>query len=120
MTLENLETGILEDALRITGTATVEKINALRKLLVLKQSPTPISTTATTISLADAYVKMKRYLDRAEDILNILGPEYDELVGMKVVQGLDDQNLKRIVSVTMFDMFWTMKNIKAALMASVR
>ncbi|KAK6345533.1 hypothetical protein TWF718_007445 [Orbilia javanica] len=63
---------------------------------------------------------IRRYLSKAGNILDVLGPEYDEAVALAVVRGISRNELKEIIAAIMWDKEWTFETVSDILMAVAR
>ncbi|KAK6500801.1 hypothetical protein TWF506_003564 [Arthrobotrys conoides] len=60
------------------------------------------------------------YITEANDILNVLGPEYDETIALGVVRGITRETLKETIAAIMWDKEWKLATVSKILMAVIQ
>ncbi|KAF3225010.1 hypothetical protein TWF192_007295 [Orbilia oligospora] len=61
-----------------------------------------------------------RYLQEAEEILDVPGPDHDEAVVLAVVRGIDREELKETVATMMWNKEWNLDTVSKILTAAVQ
>lgn len=105
---------------------TPEKIEVLKQLSGLQQ-PAYKQQDANKKAINHPYSElvkpradgMKAYITKASQILKKLGPSYDEVVAIKTVQGIHDDDIKQTVAMLMRGTVYTFAGVEEILLASV-
>ncbi|KAF3147770.1 hypothetical protein TWF569_001488 [Orbilia oligospora] len=92
-----------------------EKLTAIYKLAGLEYNSKSAGSRASRRAS-----RMMRYLKEAEDILDVLGPDYDEAVALAVVRGINRGELKETVAAMMWNQEWNLDTVSRILRAAVK
>ncbi|KAF3245818.1 hypothetical protein TWF192_007294 [Orbilia oligospora] len=88
-----------------------KKLGAIQKLAEL-------SLEAEAPGTKKARKATTRYISTALDIYDVLGPEFEAVITLKVIRGIESKSLKETVATMMWDKDWKLHNIANILRAS--
>ncbi|RVD82300.1 uncharacterized protein DFL_006730 [Arthrobotrys flagrans] len=92
--------------------AATKKLGAVQKLAEL-------SLDAEIPETKKARKAMNRYLGEALDVFEVLGPEFEAVIALKVMRGIESKSLKETVAALMWDKEWRLHEVATILRASV-
>ncbi|KAF3290999.1 hypothetical protein TWF970_000252 [Orbilia oligospora] len=92
-----------------------KKLTAIYKLTRLEYNPKSVGSRASRRAS-----RMMRYLQEAEEILNALGPDYDEVVTLAVVRGIDREELKETIAAMVWNQEWNLDTVSRILRAAFK
>ncbi|KAF3110167.1 hypothetical protein TWF594_002349 [Orbilia oligospora] len=88
-----------------------KKLGAIQKLAEL-------SLEAEAPGTKKARKATTRYISTALDIYDVLGPEFEAVITLKVIRGIESKSLKETVAAMMWDKDWKLHNVANILRAS--
>ncbi|KAF3202115.1 hypothetical protein TWF106_007905 [Orbilia oligospora] len=88
-----------------------KKLGAIQKLAEL-------SLEAEAPGTKKARKATTRYISTALDIYDVLGPEFEAVITLKVIRGIESKSLKETVATMMWDKDWKLHNVANILRAS--
>ncbi|KAK6528344.1 hypothetical protein TWF281_009587 [Arthrobotrys megalospora] len=89
-----------------------KKLSAIQKLAEL-------TLDAEIPGTKRARKAISRYLGEARDVSEILGPEFESVIVLKVMRGIESKSLKEAVAAMMWDKDWKLQEVANVLKASV-
>ncbi|KAK6500800.1 hypothetical protein TWF506_003563 [Arthrobotrys conoides] len=106
----------------VEATEAEKEREAARKLVAKKlnavQQLAELSLYTEALGSKRARKATARYLSEALDILDDLGPEFEEVIALKVIRGIESKSLKETVAMMMYDKELKLHNVANILKAT--